>query len=105
MTGRISGGSKIVTGQTNNSQHTNSIHDRAINNDKPFSPDVLLHMVPPHKPSPIQQNTSKIGQVNQKASINLDIEENSPFQEGIISETIQRLDKSFFQNPKNVKIS
>ena len=29
--------------------------------------------------------------------------ENSPFQEGIISETIQRLDKSFFQNPKELK--
>ena len=26
-----------------------------------------------------------------------------PFQEGIISETIQRLDKSFFQNPKELK--
>ena len=30
----------------------------------------------------------------------LDIKENSPFQEGVISETIQRPDKSFFQNPK-----
>ena len=38
-----------------------------------------------------------------KTEINLDIEENSPFQEGIISELIQRLDKSFFQNPKKVE--
>ena len=32
-----------------------------------------------------------------------DFEENSPFQEGVISETIQKLDKSFFQNPKELK--
>ena len=36
-------------------------------------------------------------------NINLDFEENLPFQEGIISETIQRPDKSFFQNPKELK--
>ena len=29
-------------------------------------------------------------------------EENSPFQEGIMSETFQRPDKSFFQNPKEL---
>ena len=34
--------------------------------------------------------------------LNLDIEENSPFQEGVISETIQRLHKTFFQNPKRL---
>ena len=32
----------------------------------------------------------------------LDFEENSPFQEGIISETYQRLEKSFFQEPKEL---
>ena len=53
VTGRISGGSKIVTGKTNSSQHTNDMHDRAINNDKSFSPDVLLHLDLLHKPSPI----------------------------------------------------
>ena len=31
------------------------------------------------------------------------LRKNSPFQEGIISETIQRLDKSFFQNPKELE--
>ena len=33
----------------------------------------------------------------------MDFEENSPFQEGIISETFQRPDKSFFQNPKEIR--
>ena len=40
---------------------------------------------------------------DQNTEINLDIEENSPFQEGIISELIQRPDKSFFQNPKKLE--
>ena len=33
---------------------------------------------------------------------NFDFEENCPFQEGIMSETFQRLDKSFFQKPKEL---
>ena len=71
--------------------------DRAINNNKPFLPDVLLHPDLLHKPSSLQQNTNRI---NQNPNANLDFEENSPFQEGIISETIQRLDKSFFSKSK-----
>ena len=38
---------------------------------------------------------------NINPDINLDFEENSPFQEGVISETFQRLDK-FFQEPKEL---
>ena len=79
------------------------MHDRGINNDKSFSPDVLLHLDPIHKPLLKQQNVDKVIPTNQDTSINLDIEENSPFQEGIISETIQRLDKMFFQNPKRLE--
>ena len=103
VTRGIPGGSKIVTGETNSSQGTNGTCDRAINSDKSFLPDVPLHPDLLHKPSSIQQNASKVSQINQNASINLDFEENSPFQEGIISETIQRPDKSFFQNPKELE--
>ena len=35
-------------------------------------------------------------------NINFDFEENSPFQEGVMSETFQIPDKSFFQNPKEL---
>ena len=101
VTRRISEGSKIVTGKTNSPQHTNGMHDRGINNDKSFPPDVLLHPDPLHKHSPKQQNA--VSPINQITSINLDIKENSPFQEGITSETIQRLHKSFFQNPKGLE--
>ena len=34
--------------------------------------------------------------------MNFDFKENSPFQEGIISEMFQRPDKSFFQEPKEL---
>ena len=39
------------------------MHDRAINNDKPFLPDVPLHPDLLHKPSSIQQNTSKLAKL------------------------------------------
>ena len=103
VTRRTSERSKIVTGKTNSPQYTYSAHDRGINNDKSFSPDVLLHPDPLHKPLPKQQNA--VSPIDQNTGINLDIEENSPFQEGIISKTIQRPDKSFFQNPKDLRTS
>ena len=100
VTRRILERSKMATGIANNLQHTSTVHDRGINNDKSFSPDVLLH--PPHKPLPRQQNVEKVIPNNNSSSNNLDIEENSPFQEGIMSKTIQRPDKMFFQKPKSL---
>ena len=51
------------------------------------------------KPSTLQStNKTKVS-----PNTNLDFEENSPFQEGIISKMYQRLDKSFFQNPKELE--
>ena len=76
-------------------------HVTGLNNDKSFSPDVLLH--PLHKPLLKWQDTGKAIPNNNRSGINLDIEENSPFQEGIISETIQRPDKMFFQKPKSLE--
>ena len=51
------------------------------------------------KPSTLQNRNKTKNSPN----INIDFEENSPFVEGIISETFQRLDKSFFQNPKELE--
>ena len=39
---------------------------------------------------------------NISSDINLDFQENSPFQEGVISEIYQRLDKSFFKEPQEL---
>ena len=100
VTRRIPERSKMETGITNNPQHTSATHDRGINNDKSFSPDVLLN--PPHTPLRRQQNVEKFIPNNNSSNNNLDIEENSPFQEGVISETLQRPDKMFFQKSKSL---
>ena len=100
VTRRIPERSKMVTGITNNPQHTSATCDRGINNDKSLSTDVLLHL--PHRSLPRQQNVEKVIPNNNNGGSHLDIEENSPFQEGIISETIQRPDKTFFQKPRSL---
>ena len=100
VTRRIPERSKMATGIANNPQHTSATHDMGINNNKSFSPDVLLHL--PHRSLSKQQNVEKVIPNNINSGSNLDIEENSQFQEGIISETIQRLDKMFFQKPKSL---
>ena len=91
MTQGIQRGTRIITGKTNSAQGTNSTCDRLINNN-PFMLDFPLHPDPLLKISK-QQNTHEI---SHNLNINLDFEENSPFQEGVITETFQRLDKSFF---------
>ena len=100
VTRRISERSKIATGKTNNPQHTNAMCDRGINNDKSFPPDVLLHLDPLHKLLLKQQNVDKVIPTDQNTSINLDIEENSPFQEGIISKTIETRQNIFSKSKK-----
>ena len=100
VTRRIPERSKTATGITNNLQHTIATYDRGINNNKSFSPDVLLH--PPHRYLPREQNVEKVIPYNNNSGSNLDIEENSPFQEGIISETIQRLHRTVSQKPKSL---
>ena len=69
-----------------------------INNNNTFTPDVILHSDPLLKISK-QQNTHE---VSHNPNINIDFEENSLFQEGVMSEIFQRPDRSFFQNPKDL---
>ena len=109
----IPGRTKMETRKTN-SMHTkdpthsiNNTNDRTVNNnpfmpDAPFHPDPLLG--PPIKPikqnMTCDQNSQNAQEIN--PNITFDFEENSPFQEGIMSETFQRLDKAFFQKPKEL---
>ena len=98
VTQEIPGRTKIVTGKTNSIHSTSSMSDRLINNN-PFMLDVPFHLDPLNKDpkqQPIKQN---IQEINPK--INFDFEENLPFQEGVMSETFQRLDKSFFKTQKS----
>ena len=101
MSQEIPGRTKIVTGKTNSIHSTNSMSDTLINNNPfmpgvPFHPDLLLRSP---KQQPIKQN---IQEINPNPNINLDFKESSPYQEGIMSEMFQRLEKSFFQTPKEL---
>ena len=65
-----------------------------------------LNYRPPSKPLisnvPRSQESSQssMSVENINPDINLDFRENSPCQEDFVSEFFQRLDKSFFQDPK-----
>ena len=102
VTQEIPGRTRIVTGKTNSIHSANSASDRLINNNNPFMPDVSLHqhlLLRTPKQQTIKQNAQEI---NLNPNINFDFEGNLPFQEGVMSETFQRLDKSFFQNLKEL---
>ena len=85
---------------------------RKMTNNNPLIPDVPFHPGPVYRPlpKPIKQDVSNpqgsqsstsIEDIN--PNINLDFEENSQFQEGVMSKMFQRPDKSFFQEPKELK--
>ena len=83
--------------------HTTS---NSVNNN-PFIPDVPFHPDPLLRPKqPINQNITHKqnpqNELNINPNINFDYEENSTFQEGVMSEIFQRLDNPFFQNPKEL---
>ena len=80
--------------------------DEGMTHTRPLIPDVPFYPGPTYRPPPkaIRSNMSR-GQESSQSShsaeytssdINLDFEENSPLQKGVISEASQRLDKSFF---------
>ena len=64
VTGRILERSKIATGKTNIPQHTSTMHDRGINNDKSFPPDVPLLPHPVHEPLQKKHNIWSTGYEN-----------------------------------------
>ena len=82
-----------------------------MTNNNPLIPDVPFHPGPVYRPlsKPIKQDmlypqssqsSTSIADIN--PNINFDFEQNSPFQKGIMSKTFQRLDKSFFKEPKEL---
>ena len=93
---------KIETRKTN-SMHTtnNAVNNNPFIHNVPFHPDLLLRPKQPIKQNMTPEQNSQNEQ-NISPNINIDFKENSPFQEGVMSETFQRPDKSFFQNPKEL---
>ena len=86
--------------------------DEGMTHTRPIIPNVPFHPDPTYRPlpKPIRSNVTRSQESSQSSpssenissDINLDFEENSPFQEGVILETYQRLYKSFFQEPREL---
>ena len=103
---KIPGKTEIETRKKNHVHTKDVMHSINNANDKMATnntliPDVAIHSGPIYRPppKPIKQNMthsqssqSSNTEVN-NSHINFDFEENSPFQEGIMSETFQRPDK------------
>ena len=85
--------------------------DEGMTHIRPLIPDVHFHPGPTYRPlpKPIRPNMPRSQESSQSASstenigpdINLDFEENSPFQEGVISELIKDWTNHSFKNQRN----
>ena len=98
---------EIETGKTNHMHtkdlmHSINIMSGKTTNRDPLIPDVPFHPGPVYRPlpRPIKQDMSYLQSSQSSTStgdidpnINFDFEENSPFQEGIMSKTFQRPNK------------
>ena len=86
--------------------------DEGMTHTRPLIPDVPFHPSPTYRSPPNlfgqacqvvrKVHNSSPSTENINPDINLDFEDNCLFQEGVISEAYQRLDKSFFQEPKEL---
>ena len=105
---------KIETRKTNCVNSTDLTHsvnnmDEGMTHTRSLIPDVPFHPGPTYRPPPklirpnmprSQESSQSLHSPNTTSSdINLDFEENSPFQEAVISEAYQRLNKLYFQEP------
>ena len=66
----------------------------------PFYPSLIVRLPP--RPPDLKENRRDLSS-GLDTEINVDFEENSPYQEGIISETYERLDKSYIKEPPELK--
>ena len=113
---KIPGAAEIETRITNHANSTAPAHsinnaNERITQRRPLPTDVHFYPGPTYRPlpKPISSFTPESHEglqsldsseiTNIIAGINLDFEENSPFQEGVISDAYQRSDKFFFQEP------
>ena len=71
------------------------------NREQPLYPDPIYRS-PPRPPDNLRPNHPE-SKSDAGPKIDIEIEENSPHQEGIILEIYQRSDKSYFQEPKDLE--
>ena len=111
---KIPGRMEIESGKTDHVHTKDLIHSvnnmsGKVTNNNPLIPYVPFHPDPVCKPPPKSikqdmsypqgsQSSTSIEDIN--PTINFDFEGNSPFQEGIMSETFQRAGQVIFQEPK-----
>ena len=107
---------EIETGKTNHVHTKDLMHSMnnmsgKMTSNNPLIPDVPLHPGPVYRPppKPIKQDLSNPQSLQSSTSIeainpniNFDFEENSPFQEGVMTKSFQRPDRSFLQEPKEL---
>ena len=114
---KIPGRTEIETGKTNHVHTKDLMHSinntsGKITNSNPLIPDVPFHPGQVYRtlPKPIKQDMSypqssqsstSIEDIN--PNINFDFEENSPFQEGIMSETFHRLGQVIYSRAKRIR--
>ena len=113
---KIPEAAEIETRITNHANSTTPMHfinniNEGMTHTRHSIPDVPFYPGPtyrtPTKPIRSQmpgshegsQSSDSSESPNSNTDINVDFEENSPFQEGVISEAYQRPNKSFFQEP------
>ena len=116
MSQKITGETKIETGKTNGIHSKDHMHivnnaDEGMIHTRPLIPDVSFHPGPTYRPLPnlldhTCQRVMKVHRVcmsveNINPDINLDFEENSPFQEAIISKLSKDQSNHYFRNQKN----
>ena len=119
MSQKIPGRTEIEARKTNHVHTKDLMHSinnvsSKMTNNNPLITDVPFHPGPVYRPppTPIKQMLNTSHPQSSQSSINTEninpnfnFEENSPFQEGIMSETFQRLDKSFFQELKEFNLN
>ena len=71
------------------------------NKEQPFYPD-LIYRPPPRPPDNLRLSCPET-ESDTRPKIDIEFQENSPHQEGIISEVYQRPDKSYFQEPNRFR--
>ena len=79
-----------------------SIDHKVETRQVPFNPDPLLRC-PPRLPDLKENRRDLLSDLD--TDINIDFEENSPYQEGIILETYERPDKSDIKKPPEVRFT
>ena len=105
VTRRISERSKIATGKTNIPQHRNTMHDRGVNNDKSFSPDVLSHLDTLCTPSPKLQNVDNLSHLTKILVLIRILKKILHFKRVLYLKQYRDWTKCFFKIQKGLKIS